>query len=84
MWQYIHGNQNKISHPMIVNESFVLIGSSVGLDNLDINTGKLIWNKKVMKASSSSVYNQCNSHIAVTDEDIIYISTDGNLVRVKL
>ena len=84
LWQYIHGNQNKISHPMIVNESFVLIGSSVGLDNLDINTGKLIWNKKVMKASSSSVYNQCNSHIAVTDEDIIYISTDGNLVRVKL
>ncbi|HMT69472.1 MAG TPA: PQQ-binding-like beta-propeller repeat protein [Saprospiraceae bacterium] len=80
LWQYDNGSQNKISLPMIANDRFVLIGSSKGLNNIDILTGKLIWNKSI-KMASGYVKNQCLSNIAITDLDIVYTTSDGKLVR---
>lgn len=85
LWQFVHGDANKISHPIIVNESFVLVGSSNGLDNLNLNTGALIWNKKLTKGTSNYIHNQSTSYLAVTEQDIIYTTFGlGSLVRLKL
>lgn len=80
LWQYKNGAQSKISLPMIVNDRFVLIGSSSGLDNIDIVTGKPIWNKSI-KMASGYIKNQCRSSFAVTDIDLVYTTVDGKLAR---
>lgn len=80
LWHYQNGLQSKISLPMIVNDRFVIVGSSAGLDNLDILTGKQIWNKTI-KMTSGYIKNQCISNIAVTDLDLVYTTADGKLAR---
>ncbi len=71
-----------ISNPLIVNDTNVLVGSSLGLNNLNLNSGDVIWTFAI-SGSNGIIVNNCDSQIAVTEDDIIYNAIGKKLVRLQ-
>jgi outer membrane protein assembly factor BamB len=62
-----------ISNPLIINGSNILVGSSLGLNNISLSNGQIIW--------TYSDYN-CDSQLAITNNDIVYNTINRKLVRL--
>ncbi|MCC6180389.1 MAG: PQQ-binding-like beta-propeller repeat protein [Bacteroidia bacterium] len=83
IWEHKSGKQSKISNPLIVNNSDVLIASSEGLYCLNIESGNVNWTKPIT-SSSGFIQNQSTPFISVTNREIIYTTFDNRLVKLIL
>lgn len=81
LWEYEHGDTKFHSHATIVNKKYVLVGTGLGLDNVDLKTGKLLWKKVTKSTQGSSITNSCFSNFAITDYDLIYTTNGRDLIR---
>lgn len=81
LWEYDHGLTKFSSHATIVNNKHVLVGTGFGLDNIDLKTGKLVWTKITKGGQGSTISSSCNSNFAITDNELIYTTNNGGLIR---